>query len=69
MNLFDDNIIIFILFIGLYYLYFHSQKRVFINEDENIYIEPTPEKEIIYKPQIILKVKYKIMFLKWVKKD
>ena len=39
MNLLDDNIIVFILFIGFLYLYFHSKKRVVINESENIYIE------------------------------
>ena len=41
MNLLDDNIIIFILLIGLYYLFIFSiKKRVSINESENVYIEP-----------------------------
>ena len=54
MNLFDDNIIVFILFIGFCFLYFHSKKRVVINESANIYIkhETIPEKETFIRSNI-----------------
>ena len=47
MNLFDDNIIVFILLIGFLYLFFQSKKRIVINESENIYIEHEVENNFI----------------------